>query len=954
MANFDFRTSPELPRPAVSVDQAARIARSRFGLDGAVVELGSHQDRNFRIGHGHVLKISNAVFTREELAAQDVAMARVVAGGVVAPQVVAGLDGAEQQEVEIGDETLICRVLTFLPGGQLNDRDAFTAPELAALGDVAGRTAVVLADFDHPGLERTTQWDARIGAEVVDVLLDHVMDPQRRAAVREATDRARAVLDRVRDQLPEQAIHGDITDDNTVLVPGSADLGVIDFGDVARGWRIAELATTCACVLHHNVDDPGAVAAVVAAFARHVEMSEAELTALWPLIVLRTAVLVVSGDHQAVLDGDNDYVEENLRAERAAFESAVRLDAAEMDVLLRWAARRATPAALPEYVASPLVDLAAARALDLSVFSDELDAGRWLETGIEDRLAAGDPAVARYGEYRLTRARLHAERPVPTLALGVEAWLPEGTTVTAPWDGEASADGALVLSAPGFDLWVDGLERAVEGTVRAGQVLGSVGAGSIRVQLSRLTGVRPPFFVTAAGASQWREICPDPSFLFDRPLAAGEPDAAGLLDRRRGAFAQVQEHYYAAPPQIERGWREHLVDVHAQTYLDMVNNVTQIGHAHPRLVEAVRSQWARLNTNSRFHYAELAEFSSRLADLAPDPLDTVFLVNSGSEAVDLAIRLAQVATGRSTMLAVREAYHGWTLGSDAVSTSIGDNPRAVESRPAWVRLLDAPNPHRGTHRGARAPQYLRDVAALMAQWDDEGVAPAGFIAEPVFGNAGGVLLPEGYLEGVYALVRERGGLCIADEVQVGYGRLGEFFWGHQQQGVVPDIITIAKAMGNGHPLGAVITTRDVADRFAVEGSMFSSAGGSPVSCRVGATVLDVMADERLQENAREVGAWLKSAIEALGEQFAAIGAVHGLGLYLGVELVGSTAEPATRAAARLCEELLREGCVVQPTGDFKNILKIKPPLCLTRESAGHFVTVLARCLARVDWTEGSS
>ena len=211
----------------------------------------------------------------------------------------------------------------------------------------------------------------------------------------------------------------------------------------------------------------------------------------------------------------------------------------------------------------------------------------------------------------------------------------------------------------------------------------------------------------------------------------------------------MQEHYYADPPRIERGWREHLIDTDGRAYLDMVNNVATTGHGHPRLVEAVSRQWARLNTNSRFHYAAVAEFSARLAALAPDPLDTVFLVNSGSEAVDLALRLATTATGRPTVLAMREAYHGWTIGSDAVSSSIGDNPRALETRPDWVRLVDAPHTFRGTHRGADSgPAYLADLDAQLAALDADGVELAGFIAEAVYGNAGGVLLPDGYLAGV--------------------------------------------------------------------------------------------------------------------------------------------------------------------------------------------------------------
>ncbi len=518
----------------------------------------------------------------------------------------------------------------------------------------------------------------------------------------------------------------------------------------------------------------------------------------------------------------------------------------------------------------------------------------------------------------------------------------------------------MVLASDGVELRLRGITVDEAGAIAAGDRLGAVAAsGRLRLQLSLLSGgVRPPEFATPGDAAVWLDACPDPSALLGREPAPERPadgsaDSAALLAARNAAFARVQEHYYAHPPRTERGWREHFVDTDGQTYVDMVNNVATVGHGHPRLTAAVARQWALQNTNSRFHYGAVAQFSARLADLAPDDspsgaLDTVYLVNSGSEAVDLALRLATVATGRPTVLAMREAYHGWTIGSDAVSSSLGDNPRALETRPDWVRLVDAPNTFRGTHRGPdSAPAYLADLETRLAGLDAEGVPIAAFIAEAVYGNAGGVLLPDGYLAAAYAAVRARGGLCIADEVQVGYGRLGEWFWGFEQQRVVPDIITVAKAMGNGHPLGAVITTRAISDAFAAEGSLFSSAGGSPVSCVVGSTVLDIMRDERLQQNAAVVGEHLRSGLLALQERHPLIGAVHGRGLYLGVELVESrsTLSPASAAAVAVCDALLEEGIIVQPTGDHKNVLKIKPPMVITRESVDYVLGALDRVLA---------
>ncbi|MDE1992046.1 MAG: aminotransferase class III-fold pyridoxal phosphate-dependent enzyme, partial [Rhizobiaceae bacterium] len=281
-----------------------------------------------------------------------------------------------------------------------------------------------------------------------------------------------------------------------------------------------------------------------------------------------------------------------------------------------------------------------------------------------------------------------------------------------------------------------------------------------------------------------------------------------------------------------------------------------------------------------------------------------------------------------------------------VSTSIADNPQALTTRPDWVHPVVSPNTYRGPFRGPdSAPDYVADVTALL-QGIDDGDGLAGFIAEAVYGNAGGVALPRGYLADVYAAVRQRGGLCIADEVQVGYGRLGHHFWGFERQEVVPDIITIAKGMGNGHPLGAVITTREIASSLQKEGYFFSSAGGSPVSSVVGLTVLDVIRDEALQENARYIGDHLKAGLIALMERFPLIGAVHGMGLYLGVEFVRDheTLTPATEETMAICERLLDLGVIMQPTGDHLNVLKIKPPLCLSTESADFFVKAVEKTL----------
>ena len=272
-------------------------------------------------------------------------------------------------------------------------------------------------------------------------------------------------------------------------------------------------------------------------------------------------------------------------------------------------------------------------------------------------------------------------------------------------------------------------------------------------------------------------------------------------------------------------------------------------------------QLRRLNTNSRFNYEAVVEFSERLAATLPDPLDTVFLVNSGSEASDLAMRLAMAATGRRDVVAVREAYHGWTYATDAVSTSTADNPNALATRPDWVHTVESPNSFRGKYRGADAARYAAEAVRQIERPGRRRAArPRGSSARPCTATPAAWRCPTATCSRCTRRCAPAGGLAIADEVQVGYGRLGEWFWGFHQQNVVPDIVSVAKSMGNGYPLGAVITSRAVADAFRSQGYFFSSTGGSPLSCAIGLTVLDVLRDEDLQGNAARVGEHLKARL----------------------------------------------------------------------------------------------
>ena len=854
-----------LPSPQVSAAQALELLKEHYGLSGRLQALGSQQDLNYRVDSDQgrfVLKICRGDYSVLELQAQHAGLKHLAEhSGVPVPGVIAAKNGADLLSLDVDGQAVHVRLLDYIDGQSLTHLDHLSHSVVAGFGRLCGEMDLALAGFDHPGLERTLQWDARHANALIAHLLPMIKDERQRALIAEVAEQAERHLQPLVDKLPVQAIHMDITDDNVVWQRDSQRQwqlqGVIDFGDLVRTWRITDLSVTCAALLHHADGDPFCILPAVRAYHAVNPLLHEELLALWPLIVARSAVLVLSGEQQVSIDPGNEYSRDNLTHEWEIFRVATSVPLELMEAAILTAVGQSLPGIGSESFAPLLPSLVGREfaLIDLGVLSPHFEAGNWEQQGIDLRLLtdaaeAHGLAASRYGQYRLSRTRPDSASEPDTFPLHVALRVPDGTAVEAPFAGVIHIEGENLLQLDGPELsvrlWGVAPSLHTGAALVKGQVLGSV-SGPLIVQLCRSAQLDAPLFCTPSRAAAWQALCPSPVALLGLACDAEEElDPQTLLARRDASFARSQKHYYVDPPRIERGWRNHLIDMQGRSYLDMLNNVAVLGHGHPRMAAVAGRQWSLLNTNSRFHYAAIAEFSERLLKLAPDNMDRVFLVNSGTEANDLAIRLAWAYSGGRDMLSVLEAYHGWSVAADAVSTSIADNPKALSSRPDWVHPVTAPNTYRGEFRGVdSAPDYVRSVEHNLAKIAEQKRQLAGFICEPVYGNAGGISLPPGYLKQVYALVRAQGGVCIADEVQVGYGRMGKFFWGFEEQGVVPDIITMAKGMGNGQPLGAVITRREIAEALEAEGYFFSSAGGSPVSCRIGMAVLDVMEEEKL-------------------------------------------------------------------------------------------------------------
>ncbi len=418
-----------------------------------------------------------------------------------------------------------------------------------------------------------------------------------------------------------------------------------------------------------------------------------------------------------------------------------------------------------------------------------------------------------------------------------------------------------------------------------------------------------------------------------------------LIDKRAKTIGRNLSTSYKNPLKIVRGYMQYLYDEEGQTYLDMRNNVPHVGHSHPKVVWALQKQAALLNTNTRYLQDNHIQYTERLLSRFPPELNVCYFVNSGSEANELALRLARTHTGRKDILSIEGAYHGNT-GELVNISHYKFSGKGGKGQQEYVHTVKIPDVFRGTYRiddPKAGEKYAKEVEEKITNLQDKGIELSAFIFESILGSAGQQIFPKNYIQNVFQSIHDAGGVCIADEVQVGFARVGTHFWAFEMYNVVPDIVTLGKPIGNGHPLAAVITTKEIAESFNNGMEFFSTTGGNSVSCAVGIAVLSIIEEENLQEKALTVGNYIISRLKDLKTQYQIIGDIRGSGLFLGIDLIedDESLSPAFEKAEIIVEEMKNHGVLV---GNDKNVIKIKPPMVFTIENAEFFIQTLEKVL----------
>ena len=430
---------------------------------------------------------------------------------------------------------------------------------------------------------------------------------------------------------------------------------------------------------------------------------------------------------------------------------------------------------------------------------------------------------------------------------------------------------------------------------------------------------------------------------FDRDdLSAMDAGLREAVDRRLRSFGSGAVLSYQEPIRMERAEGAWMFDAEGRRYLDLYNNVPSVGHSHPRVVEAIRKQVGQLNTNMRYLNDLVDGYAERLLATFPAAINRLVLTCTGSEANDLALRIAATATGGTGFVVTETAYHGNT----AAVTDVSPSSRPGQPPPPHVRVVPAPE----TFRFPTADLGLRfatRVQAAIRDLEQNGIGFAALLLDTIFSSDGVYADPAGFLAPAIKVVHDHGGVFIADEVQPGFGRTGAGLWGFARHGVVPDIVTMGKPMGNGFPMGGVATQAALLDRFTEEVKYFNTFGGNPVAAAAGLAVLDVIADEGLIENSRAVGGYLMDSLREIGNRHIQIGEVRGAGLFIGLELVRDrdAKEPAPEIASYLINGLRHRGILIGAAGRYGSTLKIRPPLCFTRENVDIFISACDEVLS---------
>ncbi|SHG15605.1 hydroxylysine kinase /5-phosphonooxy-L-lysine phospho-lyase apoenzyme [Salegentibacter echinorum] len=963
------------------------IAAKLYNKTGTVKLLPGELDFNFLVKTetgDYILKITSAEKCNLEfLHFQNKLLIHLNGGDttLLLPEIITSTHGKLTEELEIEGKVYNVRLLTWLPGKLWSELEFHTSELLFDLGTKAGQLTRLLYNFDdsYPK-KQTLDWD--ISKTFWTKKHQNLFPSEKKKYIVHFYNGFESIEPQLA-RCRKSIVHNDINDNNIIIKPYTEKVnGIIDFGDATYTATINDLAICITYSIMQKEQVLEAALEVVKGYNSSFSLQAEELELLYWLVGARLVISLTKSQINAKAEPENKYHQVST--------------AGAWDLIKRWYNINPNYATIlfknscgfkknekflkfkencksAKHLFSELIETknpTSFKHLDLDVSSDvisnfkDYQSSEKFEKKIKNIWEEENRPIL-FGGYNEVRPELiNDENRVATLKgdfwkntlSGVQFWHFKKFKLRAFIPGKIielnETEKFLIVEhsfAENEKFYSIYRNLIIEPSLKVDQEIGKgtlLGTHKIKennaffFQLSLLSPqTLPPVSNCLYEEKEvFNQLFPNPLLLFEGfEIPDNKAQHETLIAERKVHLGKSLSLSYREPLKIVRGDGVFLIDDKGRKYLDMVNNVAHVGHEHPEVVKAGKKQMEMLNTNSRYLHENILQFAKRLLATFPRELSVVHFVNSGSEANELAIRMAKSHTGQKDFIAVEVGYHGNTNACIDISSYKFDG-KGGKGAPEHTQIVPLPDRFRGKYRGDQSgPEYAAHIEDAVKTINDKSRKPAAFICESIISCGGQIELPNDYLKLAYKYTREAGGVCIADEVQVGCGRIGSHFWGFQEHNVIPDIVTIGKPLGNGHPLAAVVCTQEIANSFANGMEYFNTFGGNPVSCAIGNKVLEVIEKEKLQKNAWRTGGYLKEQLKILQNQFPVIGDVRGKGLFLGFELTDNEKNPLPQAAGLLVNKMKERGVLLSTDGPDNNVLKLKPPIIINRQQIDYFI-----------------
>ncbi len=925
-------------------------------------------------------------------------------GDFIAPRAIKDKSGKLISEfIDNHDQKRKVRLLSYIDGRIWVNVNPHSNDLKYSLGNHCGLITSVLQNFNHPAAQSKSEWDIAQSLWTKEHL--HLFNSEEKEILVYFQNKFESVQNSF-SSLRKAIVHNDANNLN-IIVNSSLEKpkvkAIIDFGDAIYTQIINDLAIVCAYAIMSQEDPLEASLPVIKGYHASFSLQEEELEHLYSAIAMRLVVTITKSALNKLIEPDNSYL---LISEKPAWQVLKKwrqIDAGFALLSFRKACSYLAHPNENKFSAwaknqkvnindlFPTCNSNSVYHIDLSVSSkwighhkdyENLDLFQFKI----DQLKKQHPNKIVAGGYLEPRSVYTSSaydkkgnygRESRTIHLGIDFWFPALTPVHALFDGEVvtavndSGDkeygGLLILKhrQKGIDFFtlyghntVDSvLQYKLGDKIKKAEKLTELGNypenGNwaphlhFQVMLSMLDyKIDYPGVAYFNQIDVWKSICPDPNLLFKSKELSPIKGSSNkeIIDFRNQHLGKSLSLQYKEPIKMVRGAGAYLIDQNGRKYLDTVNNVAHVGHEHESVVKAGQEQMALINTNSRYLHENINDLTQELLKTLPDEISVLHFVNSGSEANELALRMVKAVTGKKDIIASEVGYHGNTNECIEISSYKFDGTGG-NGTPEHTHIFPLPDSFRGKYTGEKTGEkYANEVKKLIDAIHNKNRGVGAFIVEPIISCGGQIELPKGFLKKSYEYVRNAGGLCISDEIQVGCGRLGKTFWGFELHDVIPDIVTIGKPLGNGHPLAAVACTQEVANKFANGMEYFNTFGGNPVSCAIGTEVLRTVERENLQQQALEVGEYLKNELKKVAKDFPVIGDVRGQGLFLGIELVDIIKNPLARQAEYLINRMKDFGILMSVDGPDNNVIKIKPPMVFNKTNGEELIYYLKKVI----------